>query len=383
MTDEAESVADRESDRRVLLIVSGVLLTAFAIGAAVQTVFVFRSGRTAMADPLEITLDVGLRTSINVASVALVLVIVSAVRFHERAPAARMLWIAGTAALAAVARFGLQVVTGVYPEPTWEIALTEEISVFAVVVTALALGLVLTDARARLRMQERLSAGQALRAAEALEALASEELRVRREVAESLHGTVQNRLLLAGVELDSIIERRRAGAGAGADAGGDADVEVADLVRLKGDLADIRERDVREMSHLLYPVGVNVGAAHAIRLLVRRIPATIATDVVIDADLAVGDELSVDQRVLLVRAAEEAITNALKHGNAGTLALRLARDTGSVHLSVTDDGVGLTAAGTGGSGLERLESRAGALGGDLSVRRHEVAGTEFRLTLPV
>src|SRR5690606_6132502 len=106
----------------------------------------------------------------------------------------------------------------------------------------------------RLRTQERLSAAQSLRAAEALEALASEELRVRRDVAESLHGTVQNRLLIAGIALETIMARNR-----------DEYVE-AELSKLKNDLADIRERDVRQMSHLLYPAGVNVGAAHGIRL---------------------------------------------------------------------------------------------------------------------
>jgi signal transduction histidine kinase len=373
-TDMAESVADRDSDRRVLLLVSGLLLAAFAVGAAVQTVFVFRSGQQGTPEPLTMTLDVGVRTTINLLSVAVVLVLAGGVRLHERTAGPRILWVVATAVTASVLRFGAQIVVGIYPHPTWEIALTENLTVFLVVVMALAFGLVQTDARSRLRMQERLSVRQALRAAEALKALASEELRVRRGVAENLHGTVQNRLLLADVQLNSIIQRRREG----------ASIDVAELEDLKRALTDIRERDVREMSHLLYPVGVNVGAGHAIGLLARRIPATIATEVVIDPELAVGDELSVDQRVLLVRAAEEAITNALKHGNAGSVHIELVWDRDStVQLTVDNDGSGFPHGESLGSGLKRLSDRARGLGGEVALDTLETTWTRLRLSLPV
>lgn len=363
---------DRESDRRVLLIVSGALLAAFGIGAAVQTVFALRVDTAGVLGPLEVTLAAGLRIAINLAGVAFALVIVGVVKLNERSLPGRVFWLGAIAAVTALLRFAVQLSARIYDHATWDIALTEVISVFVVVVIAVSIGLIQVDARMGLRMQERLGARQSLRAAEALEALATEELRVRREVAESLHGTVQNRLLIAGMTLESIIGRTR------------VDDVGADLRRLQADLADIREREVRQMSHLLYPAGVSVGIAHAIRLLVQRIPATIAADVVIEPRLATGDALDVQRRVLLVRAAEEAITNALKHGSAGAITVNLAQDTaGSMQLSVSDDGIGLVGAGAGGTGLARLSERAAALGGTLSVGARETGGTELRLSLPI
>lgn len=371
---------DRESDRRLLLVMAGTLLTMFAVGAAVQTVFALRIETAERLGPLAITLGAGLRIAVNLFSVGLALVLAAAAKLNERSIGARVRWLVVIASVSASVRFAVQLATGIYDNPSWEVMLTEVLSAFGVVIIALGLGLVQTDARVRLRVEERLSASQAVRAAEALEALASEELRVRREVAESLHGTVQNRLLMAGMRLEGIIS---------SEASSLTDV-ADDLVSLRSDLADIREREVRQMSHLLYPAGVSVGVAHAVRLLVDRLPSTIAASVDISPDFALGDALSADRRVLLVRAAEEAITNALKHGSAGALSVRLrALAGGGVELSVGDDGVGLDASASDarpgsrpGSGLARLAERAEVLGGTLSVGAREEGGTVLRLTLP-
>lgn len=363
---------DRESDRRVLLVVSGTLLSAFGIGAAVQTVFALRVDAAGLAGPVGLTMEAGLRIGINLASVAFALVIVGLVKLNERPLRQRVLWTAVIAMMTALLRFAVQLAARVYDHATWEVALTEVLSVFVVVTMAVSFGSIQVQARMRLRMQERRSARQALRAAEALEALATEELRVRREVAENLHGTVQNRLLIAGMTLESIIERTR------------GEVVEADLHRLRAELADIREREVRQTSHLLYPAGVSVGVAHAIRLLVQRLPPTIAAEIVIDPQLASGDSLEMRRRVLLVRVAEEAITNALKHGSAGAISMSLTQGIdGIMQLSIGDDGIGFGGRGPGGTGLARLSERAAALGGSLMLREQETGRTELRLSLPL
>jgi signal transduction histidine kinase len=69
--------------------------------------------------------------------------------------------------------------------------------------------------------------------------------------------------------------------------------------------------------------------------------------------------------------AAEAVTNALKHANAGRL-----------RLSVTDDGDG-GADPAGGSGLRGLRDRVAALAGELTVRSAPGAGTTLLATLPV
>jgi len=365
---------DRRSDRRVMLVASGTLLGLFAIGVAVQAVFAFNLGAEASSPNGGMLIEVGVRTAINVAAALAVLLGAMLLKLNELTRAAKILWSLVIAGIVAISRFAVQVLIGLYEDPTWGVMLTEVGSVLLAILVSLALGLSQSSAHARVRAQERVITLHAVRAAEALEALAREELRVRRAVAEDLHGTVQNRLLLVETRIGEIV-------GAREHAGDLSDVEQLELVRQE--LRLIREHDVREMSHLLYPLGVDVGAAHAIRLLLQRVPASIAISISVDDDFASRDHLDIGQRVLLVRAAEEAITNALKHGNAGRLSVRLARPNSSeVEVTVTDNGRGFDPGTARWSGLARLADQVRTAGGNLRVEPLAAGGTSFAVTLP-
>ena len=89
----------------------------------------------------------------------------------------------------------------------------------------------------------------------------------------------------------------------------------------------------------------------------------------------------------LFRIAQEAVTNALKHGKARNIELRFHREGADGSLTVLDDGVGidLAQAHVAGLGLRSMRHRANALNGTLDVRRRPEGGTEVRcsLKLPV
>ena len=87
----------------------------------------------------------------------------------------------------------------------------------------------------------------------------------------------------------------------------------------------------------------------------------------------------------LYRIAQEAITNAVRHAAASNVIVRLAADAESVRLSVADDG---TRAEPGlvprpGLGLLGIRERAAALGGHVSLRPREPAGTELCVAIPL
>jgi signal transduction histidine kinase len=95
-----------------------------------------------------------------------------------------------------------------------------------------------------------------------------------------------------------------------------------------------------------------------------------------------GDELI---RTHLYRIAQEALNNAIRHGKASRVSIRLNRDKARLALTVTDNGTGLPPdrQSSKGMGLKLMEYRAGIVGGSLTVRRRNgKTGTQVVCTVP-
>jgi signal transduction histidine kinase len=103
----------------------------------------------------------------------------------------------------------------------------------------------------------------------------------------------------------------------------------------------------------------------------------------IDLDLDAGLEREPARDGELLRIAQEAIHNSLRHAQAQHLAVRLRREGGRVLLEVEDDGVGFDPSARAlratHLGLTSMEERAERLGGRLEVRSAPGAGTTVRL----
>lgn len=80
----------------------------------------------------------------------------------------------------------------------------------------------------------------------------------------------------------------------------------------------------------------------------------------------------------LYRIAQEAVTNALRHGHARRITVRLSRADGGVRLAVLDNGCGMPAdvSHAQGMGLRVMQYRASLIGGKLAVQRRRSGGTE-------
>jgi len=86
-----------------------------------------------------------------------------------------------------------------------------------------------------------------------------------------------------------------------------------------------------------------------------------------------------EQRHALLRIAREAVTNAIRHGGANCITMRLAQQEGHRHLSVTDNGQGFDVAATvqsgTGYGLTSMRDRARGLSGSLHIESAPGAGS--------
>lgn len=86
----------------------------------------------------------------------------------------------------------------------------------------------------------------------------------------------------------------------------------------------------------------------------------------------------------LFRIAQEAVSNAIKHGKAKHLIIQLREEPYQLALRVTDDGVGFPKNFTGGQGmgLRIMQNRIGMVGGNLTVERNPGGGTSVVFTAP-
>jgi signal transduction histidine kinase len=92
--------------------------------------------------------------------------------------------------------------------------------------------------------------------------------------------------------------------------------------------------------------------------------------------------LAMPVEVVLLRAAQEALTNVRRHSGATSADLRLAGDADGVRLTVVDDGAGFDPAmATGGFGLAGMRSRAEQIGGSVTVHSGP-AGTSVTVEVP-
>jgi len=104
-------------------------------------------------------------------------------------------------------------------------------------------------------------------------------------------------------------------------------------------------------------------------------------------DFELDDELPGDpvRDADVLRIAQEAVQNAIRHGEAGRIVVRLRRDGQALLLEVEDDGVGFDPEApelrSRRLGLTSMEERARRIGGRLELRSAAGRGALVRLRL--
>jgi two-component system NarL family sensor kinase len=376
---------DRISDSRSFVVASGAVALAFGIGTAMQTVYIFAwvapGGSRGMLFE---------RITANVVGIGGAVLLLGFLLMTHWGPSLHEWWrprvLALTFAVSCVAglvRVGLQLLLGVYRSPTVDVVLVEFGASVATLMVCGAFGFAVSAARRRTRHEEREQTAQRRAADLALQALQGEELRVKSEVAEGLHGTVQQRLVFIAASLDELAKRVHAG----------EQLSEEDIRSVESRVDELRERDVRATSRLLSPPLLEVGVAPSIRAILQRLPTSIVTKFDVSREFRTLDDpadnaIGLSQRSLLVRSLEEGITNALKHGAADSIRVSLsvvddAEPAGKrIVLTVFDNGVGIADDPSIDGGLLSLSRRIQAFQGDMKIGPGNEGGTALRVSLP-
>lgn len=142
-------------------------------------------------------------------------------------------------------------------------------------------------------------------------------------------------------------------------------------------------REVRRITRGLHPVQDEPDALmKSLAQLIAGLPKTRGTECRFQCPSPV---LVRDSKVAthLFRIAQEALGNALRHGKARRIVVRLTCN-GDIKLEVRDDGAGFpkNAPNRGGLGLRIMRSRAEAIGGHIEFLRAPRGGALVRCTVP-
>ena len=155
------------------------------------------------------------------------------------------------------------------------------------------------------------------------------------------------------------------------------DGKALDHVQQAHSLAKLLLADVREVVSDMR-VDDKVDLAAALRTLVSGVPEPqIHLD--LPSELAMTDP---QRAQVLLRCAQEMITNSVRHARAKNLWISLVHDVDGVALTARDDGRGVGSVEVG-NGLEGMTERLRQLGGELKIETSPGAGFSLRAWVPV
>jgi signal transduction histidine kinase len=196
----------------------------------------------------------------------------------------------------------------------------------------------------------------------------------RNRLALELHDAVSQRLfglVLEAESAETLLDR-------------DAATAREQVAKLKALAQEARE-ELRSLVFELRPPDLERdGLCGALRKHVELVQRSQPVEVALELDAGLDRAPARDRELL--RVAQEAIHNSLRHARAEHLAVRLRREDGRLVLEIEDDGVGFDPAAGGlratHLGLTSMEERARRVGGRLEIHSAPGAGTRVRLEAP-
>lgn len=272
----------------------------------------------------------------------------------------------------------------IYSTPSSDVYVGAEfLAGFAAGFVAVGAGVFTAELISRANQEEAKRLREEQRAACAVEELQTEEMRVRRMVSDQLHGTLQHHLVTVTAGLDGVAARLEATDAAAA----------GELQELAERLEEIREQEVRSLSHAVFPSGIELGTMRALEQMLRRLPPQVATSVTVGPEYrraldAHEAPIPLAERLVAVYTVEEAVTNALRHGHATAVHLAVELHPTDdpaqwvLDVVVDDDGAGVPDAQPELHGLSRHAERHEARGGWLELGQSPLGGGRLHFVLP-
>ncbi|ORV99014.1 sensor histidine kinase [Mycobacterium kyorinense] len=142
------------------------------------------------------------------------------------------------------------------------------------------------------------------------------------------------------------------------------------LAEARGMVADLTPADLEQGS-----------LAAAIQRQCDKLSAETGTAVSMSADRDLP-ALEMAKDVVLLRAAQEGLTNIRKHAQATVVRVQLTASAGNIRLCLSDNGIGLTGDHADGFGLRGMKARVTQVGGTMTVSPAPGGGTVIQIDVP-
>ena len=145
-------------------------------------------------------------------------------------------------------------------------------------------------------------------------------------------------------------------------------------------------RDVRNFITGLEPEALKQQSfTHAVASLMDFLQAIRPTRTSVDIDEVVAARLTLSQRVHALQIAREAVSNAIRHGEARHVQVSMQSRGQAAEFEIRDDGKGFDPAErkTSGHGLDNFARRARELGATFAIDSAPGRGTRIKLTFPL
>ena len=201
---------------------------------------------------------------------------------------------------------------------------------------------------------------------------------LRKEIAQQLHGSVQNRLIFLVLRLKQL------------EATAEPKGVASELADLREKFEELLEQEIRSIVHQLYPYILRRGFVPALQSMGDQIESVISIEMDLDQELVRkerADRSLIPEQAKLAayRIAEEALTNVVKHANASKVSVRLETPFGGwFRLTVQDDGQGFAVEESlEGMGIVGMRDYAEAIGGECVILGAPGKGTQVTATLPL
>lgn len=146
-------------------------------------------------------------------------------------------------------------------------------------------------------------------------------------------------------------------------------------------------RELRGLCDELAPPWMDLGLSQALTELAERLSQNY--DIRVAADIDEGIDLEPEQTLAFVRIFQEAVSNAVRHGNATEVQAQVCEKDGRIIMDIQDNGSGFDAEVDhevlrleGHRGLANMTERMSLMGGRLEVRSRPGEGTRVLCLLP-
>jgi signal transduction histidine kinase len=209
---------------------------------------------------------------------------------------------------------------------------------------------------------------QRLRFAAVLEAEENE----RSRVAKDLHDGIGQLLSTAKLTLSAIDQP--------------PSTETSKMLSNSMQILDEATREVRTISHNLMPATLTqIGLGAALHDLFVKINESNLLRINLNVT-GLEERLPPSTEIAVYRVVQEIINNMIKHSKADTITVKIVRSESSMHLSISDNGVGFAKeliAKSTGLGWKNIFSRISMLNGEIDVETESGTGTSISIQFAV